>query len=60
MIGEICPKIEFNPPLQLGTEEYINIFFENNVFSSVSENQINLCDQGMAFFQNMFDAFCEF
>ena len=22
MDGEICPKVEFNPPLQLGTGEY--------------------------------------
>ena len=28
MIGEICPKIEYNPPLQLGTEEYINVFLK--------------------------------
>ena len=28
MIGEICPKIEFNPTLQLGTEEYINVFLK--------------------------------
>ena len=28
MIGEICPKTEYNPPLQLGTEEYINVFLK--------------------------------
>ena len=35
MTGEICPKMEFNPPLQLGLVQESNLFSVSNILRNI-------------------------